>query len=474
MRLVRTRSVALGAALALSAGCVAPAPARPARHALPIEEHPAPGTAAPVDTTSTAALGTAVVAIDLATVLELAGAKPNAIRLARERLAEAEARVDASGAALLPSLALGPRFERHNGTIQDVSGPFLDTTRQAIFTGGTGELVLDVGGNVLSFLRERQRRDVASAELDSATQRTGLAAALGYFELVGAESASAIARDALDRAAGFLAVAASREKNALGLPLDTIRARAEVARARQGVILAEEHVHVASIRLATTLRLDAKVQLATTEREVRPITFIAPDTPAERLVETALAAHPDVLAAARRVAAADTEDDASHYGPFFPTLHAGVGGLDGGLGYDGSSFGGLRGREDYYVGLELHLTGLGIGEVARARETAARLRAEKVREDDVRETVIANVLEAREVVRSRSAAIEVAREELTAADEARKIARKRLEQGTGIAIDLLAAEEERTRAATHLVDAIVGYDAAEYELLARIGEPPRP
>src|SRR5581483_806356 len=111
-------------------------------------------------------------------------------------------------------------------------------------------------------------------------------------------------------------------------------------------------------------------------------------------------------------------------------------------------------------------------DLAHARETGARLRAEKVLEDDARERVAADVLEALEVVRSRSAAIDVAGDELRAAEEARRIARKRLEQGTGLAVDVITADEARTRAASHLVAAITSYNAAQYRLLARLGERP--
>ncbi len=54
----------------------------------------------------------------------------------------------------------------------------------------------------------------------------------------------------------------------------------------------------------------------------------------------------------------------------------------------------------------------------------------------------------------------------------RKISRKRLENGTGLAIEVLAAEETRTRAATSLVAAIAGYNKAQYRLLVRLGERP--
>ena len=459
-------------ALTLLAACATPPPLRQPRP--PIAEATPGAAAIGSDTASEtgAALLSATVAIDLASVLGLAGARPNAIRLAEERLHEADAQVDLSLAALLPSLTVGGNFSRHDGVIQDVSGPFIDTTRQAFFLGGTGEVVLDVGGSIYAFLSQRQRRSATSAELEATIQERILASVTAYFDLAGAEAGVEIARDALEHAQGFLAVAASRERNMIGLPLDRIRAEADVARARQELIAADERARVASIRLATILRLDATVTLHVPERAVRRITFIAPETPVEQLVASALEAHPLLQAADRRVAAADLDEDASRIGPFVPTVRAGVGGLNGGLGYNGPELSHLEGREDYYVALELRLTGLGFGEVARARAASARLRAERVRADDVRETVIQDVLEAREAVRSRNAAIDAALEELRAADEARRIARKRLEQGTGIAIDVLAAEEERTRAATHVIDAIVGYNVAQYRLVERLGDRP--
>jgi outer membrane protein TolC len=468
------RRLASLAAVCLVLGCAAAPERGPARTRLPLPaESPPIGTGgAAVTSAAVAPIGSASVAIDLPTALRLAGAKPNAIRIAEERVAEADAVTDAALAGLLPQVVVGGDFRRHNGTIQDVQGAFLTTTKQSFFAGGTGELVLDMGGSVFSFLRDRQRREAATEDLESVTQERIQKTAEEYFALTGAQAEVAIAEDALAHARAFEEVAASRERNRIGLRVDTLRAQAQVAGARQDLIVAEERARIASIRLATILKLDATVTLRTAETEVRPITFVSPETTPERLIATALENHPDIRAADRRVRAADLEDDAAHYGPFIPTFRAGVGGSDGGLGYDGPHLSELKDREDYYAGIELRFTGLGFGEIARARATSARLRAEKVRAEDVRERVVGDVLEAREVVRARNAAIEVALDELRAADEARKIAQKRLEQGTGLGIDVLAADESRTRAATHVVEAIVGYNSAQYQLLARVGERP--
>jgi hypothetical protein len=77
------------------------------------------------------------------------------------------------------------------------------------------------------------------------------------------------------------------------------------------------------------------------------------------------------------------------------------------------------------------LSGRGFGDDAETKRTEARLRAERVVADDLHDRIVREVIEAREAVRSRRAAIEVAEEELRAADEARTVTTKRLEQGNG-------------------------------------------
>ncbi|MBI3726620.1 TolC family protein [bacterium] len=418
--------------------------------------------------------------IDLATVLALAGEKPNAVRLARERLAEAEAKKDEALSRLLPTIAVGAVFGRHNGTIQDTQGNFIDeVTRQRVFLGGVGDLGIDVGNGIYGSLAAKRRAEAATEEVEAVVQARVLDAVYAYFDLVEAQAAMAIARDSFEHATAFHDLTTARERRALGLRVDTLRAEADVASARHAQIAAERRFRTASVRLAAMLRLEPTTTLFTVEKDVRPVTFVASETPLETLIATALENRPDLRAQRRRTEAAGLDDDAARIGPLIPSFHAGVGtpagaplGSNGGLGYDGHDFGKLDGREDYYVGLQWRLNGLGLGDAARARATGARLRAELVRDDDSRERAIQEVIEASEDVRATHAAIDAAERELRAADEVRKIAKKRLEEGTGLAIEVLSAEETRTRAATRLVEAITGYNRAQYRLLVRLGERP--
>lgn len=118
------------------------------------------------------------------------------------------------------------------------------------------------------------------------------------------------------------------------------------------------------------------------------------------------------------------------------------------------------------------LTGFGMGEYANARAAAARHRAELINQDALTEQADLEVIEAHEAVRSWTAAITAAEEGLAAADETRAITKSRFEKGTGLSIEVSAAQEARTRAATNLVDAIVNYNKAQYRLLVSIGERP--
>jgi outer membrane protein TolC len=425
---------------------------------------------------TTAPIESATVPIDLPTVLELAGERPNAIHLARARLEEAEARTQHGIASALPSLAVGSIFFRHTGRIQDVDGTFIDTSKQTLFAGVVGLLVLDPGRWTFEYLAARRREDAALADVEGARQTQAREAAEAYFELVGAQASIAIARDALEHSRAFRGVAAARERAKLGVRFDTLQAEADTGNSRRALIEAEKRFYVASARLATVLRLDPTTVLYTADREALPITLISPERPVSALVAEALDQRPDLHARELRREAADQESTAARVGPFIPTILGGLGsgtnGGFGGVGVEGSNFGDLRGRQDYFVGAGWVLHGLGLGDHAEARAAAARLQAARIEEEDLRDTIRREIVETYADARAQGAAIEAAEDELKAAEEARAISKRRLEQGTGIAVEVLAAEEARTRAATRVVEAIVAYNKAQYRLVAQLGDLP--
>ena len=73
--------------------------------------------------------------IDLATALRLADAGNLQVAYAREQIRQALARADRAGLLWIPSIRGGVGYNNHEGAIQNVAGPQIDTNRGAVYLG---------------------------------------------------------------------------------------------------------------------------------------------------------------------------------------------------------------------------------------------------------------------------------------------------------------------------------------------------
>jgi outer membrane protein TolC len=413
--------------------------------------------------------------ITLVRVLDLAGDAPNLVRLARTKLAEVDAGLHERQAdVLLPTLQIVNEFEVHQGAIEMQQSSAFATTGRRDFLGLRILKDWDVFGGYEELSARTLERDAEREELGSVKLTSYEDGALGYFDLEQAQADVAIAREALARAEEFLAVATAREQEKLGLTVDRLQAESEVAKRAEAAVAAEEAFRVASATLATFLRLDPTVLFFSDEAAVRPITFVPPDTDVDVLIRSAYETRPDLREARDRIRAQEHELTGAQIGPFLPHVVLGLDGHNGGLGleFPGARFGEPKGRADYYVGLRWDVVGGGAADYFHARLDAARVATATVQAQDRSEHVARQIIEAHEAVRSRYLAIEAARHQVTASEEAWNIALKRLKEGVGLAVDVLAANEARTTAQTRLVDAITLYNKNQFKLLARMGEKP--
>jgi outer membrane protein TolC len=413
--------------------------------------------------------------IDLGRTLELSGETPNIVRFAKARAAQAEAEFhEKQATVILPTLHILNELEIHEGAIQ------LQQTSDFARTGRRDFLGLRVikDWNLLTnyedlaakaLERDAQRHDLASVQISSFAD-----GAEAYFSLQQAQADVGIARDALARAKEFLGIASALEREKLGLTVDRLQADAEVARRSEREVAAEESFRDASAALATFLRLDPTVLFYSEDATVTPVTFIPPETSVDQLIASAYETRPDVRAEDERVRARQHETSAAEVGPFVPHLVLGLIGHEGGLGFEmpGADFSSPKARADYYVGIQWELTGAGLGDYYHAEVEDSLRTAARVHLDDKREHVANEIIQAHQAIRSRFLAIESAKREVAATEEAWTIAKKRLEQGIGLAVDVLAAIEAHTVASTHLVDAITQYNKNQFRLLARLGEKP--
>jgi outer membrane protein TolC len=413
--------------------------------------------------------------ISIGRVLDLAADKPNIVRFAKRKLAESDADLhEREAEALLPTIRILNEFQVHDGPIQVQQSPSFASTGKRDFLGLRVLKDWNIFGayeelTARSLDRDADRENLGSVQLTSLED-----GAEGYFDLQQAQAGVAIAREALARANEFLTVAGALEREKLGLTVDRLQAESEVARRNERSIAAEETFRVASATLATFLRLDPTVLLYSDEAAVHPITFIPPQTDVDVLIKSAYATRPDIREQRDRVQSREHQLSGAAISPFVPHVVLGLAGNDGGLGFEfpGASLGDPHFRADYYVGLEWEIVGGGVADYFHAQRDKAQLGTAMVAENDRNEHVARQIIEAHQAVRSRWLAIEAARREVAATEEAWTIALQRLRQGLGIAAEVLAANEARTLATTRLVDAISHYNKNQFKLLARMGERP--
>jgi outer membrane protein TolC len=413
--------------------------------------------------------------INLVRVLELAGEAPNLVRFAKQKLEETDAELHRRQAEVaLPTVRLLNEFEIHQGEIQVQQSSSFASTGRRDFLGVRVLKDWNLYGNYEELVARALDRDAQREELGSVKLTSFQDGAEGYFDLQQAQAGVAIAREALARAKEFLGVGAALERERLGLTVDRLQAESEVAKREEMALAAEEHFRVASATLATFLRLDPTVLFFSDEATVRPVTFIPPDTNVDVLIQSAYETRPDLRGERDRVESRKHQLRGSQIAPFVPHLILGLAGHEGGLGFEfpGADPSNPRPRADYYVGVQWELVGAGVADYFQAQADKSRLGTAVIQEQDKSEHVARQIIEAHQAVRSRFLAIEAARRELAATDEAWAIAIKRLEQGVGLAVDVLAANEARTTAATRLVDAISLYNKNQFRLLARMGERP--
>src|SRR5262245_50710427 len=191
--------------------------------------------------------------INLPTALQLAGARPIDIDLASERIRIADAQLRRAQVLWLPTVFLGTDYFRHDGQIQDVAGNVFSTSKSSFMVGAGPFAVFALSDALFEPLAARQFARARQAELQTARNDSLLAVAEAYFtvqqargELAGAIDAARRATDLLRRVEGLAA--------GLVPQVETVRARAELARRRQAVTAARERWRLASTELTRVLR----------------------------------------------------------------------------------------------------------------------------------------------------------------------------------------------------------------------------
>jgi outer membrane protein TolC len=285
-------------------------------------------------------------------------------------------------------------------------------------------------------------------ELDVATQ-----ARLDYIAVVREQENARVAGDLARQTEERLRV--SREEFEAGRTarFTVLRDEAELANAVQFETQTRNQAALALVSLKTTLGLDLASSIAPSE----PLQYVPAPVSIEEGIQAALAAHPEVRAAEKRVDAAQSEVR-SAYGRYLPELSAS-------WMYDWQK---MRNRdmpydspEGYSVGLVLTVP-LFDGFMRDNAVQTAQARQEQAQEQAVlaQQQISKAVHQAALSLQAAEQTIEASRKGVTQAEEQFRIVQERYASGRGIQLEVLDAQTVLARARFNAVAALADYQTA--------------
>jgi outer membrane protein TolC len=497
------RTIALCAAgLLPAAGCTADAPGPVARGQLP---PPRPALAAPyppppqpllagrnplpTETPPAAAGGDQPLPINLATALQLAGARPLDVQIAGWQIAAAAAAFDRARVLWLPNIVIGTDYFAHTGPQQNFAGDVVQSNRDTFMAGFGPNVVFSFSDAVYAPLAARQDVRARQAVQQAAINDVAFQVADAYFavqqargELAGALLAERMAADLTRRATALAA--------GLAPPAEENRAKVELARRRQAVITTRERWRVAGAELGRLLRLDPTLLLEPAEPPFLPVTVIDPAAAVDALIPVALSTRPELAGNQAVVQATLARLKQEQIRPLVPSLAVRSVSTNpsGSLGY--GAFGGgandqlhnFAGRFDIDVQLLWEFQALGLGNRARVAERRAENEAALLDLFRTQDRIAAEVVQAFAQVR---AAAERLNEAEPALREAIELSNRSLEglgqtRRVGDAVVLVVRPQEAVAAVqalgqanTDFFTAIADYNRAQFRLYRALGHPAR-
>jgi outer membrane protein TolC len=409
--------------------------------------------------------------ISLPAVLRLAGAKNLDVKLAAERVAEAQAQHEAAWMQWFPYATPGISFRRHEGNIQTVDGQIIDADKQSLTLGAAVTLHLDAGETYYKNLVAKKLVRVAEYSVEVQRQESIWQAVSAYFEVVRARAAAGVAEEAIKVAADYASQVKQAVDAGIAFKGDAFRAAAQVERNRLVQRQAREQQRIAAARLAQVLRISPVTELVPDDRTPAPMSFDEGRKALSALASTAVERRPEMSMNAEQLAAAITAGEGARWAPLVPTLRAEIfhGGLGGGTHDDGPRK--FNDSADYSIGLSWRIGPGGLFDKSRELIADSKARAFTIERDKLRDEITRQVVEAHTRVHSLADQLVHARAALSAAEQALKLARERKAFAVGEVLENIQAEQDLTKARLEYLNIVTENNRAQYLLRRAVGDP---
>jgi outer membrane protein TolC len=424
--------------------------------------------------------------IDLEAALRIAGVDNPTIAIAQEAIRGSEAEQLQARALLLPTLHGGIDYNRHHGSLQSSNGILREVDRQSLYAGagaasvGAGTVAVP-GALVFAHLADAVFEPRATGQLvaarrfdaDATRNTVLLEVADHYFRLVGAEERLRAIQQSQGDLDEVVRATANFVRVGQGRQGDADRARDEAILLTGVRLGAQEDVAVAAAELARLLSADPTIRFRGPDGPIPMVELVDPKQSVESLHSIALANRPELGARAAVIAANATRLREERLRPLFPFLTIGFSaGAFGGNNLTETSFGHTSSRVDFDVSAFWSLENLGFGNralMSRRRAAVIESQAERLR---VANLIRDEVAEAHAQVTARRSQFDVARRQLTSADEGHRLDLLRAKNLQGLPIEVLHSWNLLATARQDFIRALIEYNQAQFRLFVAMGQPP--
>lgn len=384
------------------------------------------------------------------------------LQIAREFVVQAQSRSDQARSALLPKVelttsaqsfsrnlgALGLRSASFGFPVPEKVGPF------GIFDarGSVGQKLLDLSA-LYQYRSTKHEVSAAAAESGGAAEQIASDVAAAYFAAVRASSRLAALQADVELAEAVLktSVAARAAGTSSGLDVDT--AQLQVSESKQSLLAAQMEVRRSQVRLIRVLGLRTDSALELTDRLPQPSNPVESFSEA---LQTALERREDWKAQLHREEQMRSATSAAR-AERLPSVYAFAD--YGAIGASpASAFG------THTIGISVSVPVLDGGQrKASAAAAASRLRQERARTEELRQTIQAEIQVASDALKSTAEQIRVAEESMDLARRTCERAQRVYAAGAGTQLAATEARRAMARAHDSWLEALYAYNLAWVE-----------